>query len=172
MLFLFIVIADHLISISSDSLLSHEILCLLYFSIQGLLLPPEQPTCSGIFKDSVMLFHDRGTVNIADVVRYIVTYDPSLDPINKHKILSHITSADHAPSLFHPKLHLRIRNNASILLRAAYLQGPYALAISAREDTFHANDETVKTSSTSAPIYDHDLKASTSFWAELASEKK
>ena len=81
-----------------------------------------------------MLFHDRGTVNIADVVRYIVTYDPSLDPVNRHKILSHITSSSHAPSHPHPKLHLRIRNNASMLLRAAYLQGPYILAVSVRED--------------------------------------
>jgi len=119
-----------------------------------------------------MLFHDRGTVNIADVVRYIVTYDPSLDPINKRKIRSHITPASHARSLFHPKLHLRIRNNENVLLRAAYLQGPYALAVSVREDTFCANEGIVDESTAAAPVHDQDVKASTSFWAELASDKK
>lgn len=119
-----------------------------------------------------MLFHDRGTINIADVVRYTVTYDPLLDPINKHKIRSHITSANHATNLFHPKLHLRIRNNASVLLRAAYLQGPYALAVSVREDTFCSNEGIVDESTFAAPVYDQDVKASTSFWAELASDKK
>lgn len=118
-----------------------------------------------------MLFHDRGTVNIADVVRYTVTYDPSLDPINKPKIRPHLTPASHAPR-FHPKLHLRIRNNASMLLRAAYLQGPYILAVSVREDTFCANEGIVDESISAAPVYDQEVKASTSFWAELTSDKK
>jgi hypothetical protein len=119
-----------------------------------------------------MLFHDRGTVNIADVVRYVVTYDPALDPAHKHKILSHIASAGHGPSLLHRKLHLRVRNNASMLLRAAYLQGPYILCVSVRENTFHANTRDLEPFETSAPIYDQDLKASTSFWTELPSDKK
>ena|SRR2546421_11658665 len=118
-----------------------------------------------------MLFHDRGTVNIADVVRYIVTYDPTQDPAQKHGFLSHIASASHAP-MFQHKLHIRIRNNASMLLRAAYLQGPYVLAVAVREDTFHADDEDDRSHCSSSPIYDHDLKASTSFWAELPAEKK
>lgn len=119
-----------------------------------------------------MLFHDRGTVNIADVVRYVVTYDPALDAANKHRILSHITSAGRGPSLLHPKLHLRVRNNASMLLRAAYLQGPYILCVSVREDTFHANIEDLEPFETSAPVYDQDLKASTSFWTELPADQK
>jgi len=115
-----------------------------------------------------MLFHDRGTVNIADVVRYIITYDPAQDHVGKPRLLSHITSGHR-----HHKLHLRIRNNASMLLRPAYLQGPYVLAVSVREDTFRANDESVDcAASSAAPIYDHDLKTSTSFWAELAADKK
>ena len=118
-----------------------------------------------------MLFHDRGTVNIADVVRYIVTYDPAQDPGQKHGLLSQIASASHAP-MFQHKLHLRIRNNASILLRAAYLQGPYVLAVAVREDTFHADDEDDKSPFSSAPSYDHDLKASTSFWTELPVDKR
>lgn len=118
-----------------------------------------------------MLFHDRGTVNIADVVRYIVTYDPAQDPAQKHGLLSQIASASHAP-MFQHKIHLRIRNNASMLLRAAYLQGPYVLAVAAREDTFHADDGEEVKSSSMAPIYDHDLKASTSFWAELPVDKR
>jgi hypothetical protein len=123
-------------------------------------------------ENSTMLFHDRGTVNIAEVVRYIVTYDPIHDPINKHRFLSHITSRAHAPGLFHPRLHLRIRNHEIVLLRAAYLQGPYILSVSVREGTFCANYEAIDVPSASAPIYDQDVKASTSFWAELASDKK
>src|SRR6202035_2811404 len=119
-----------------------------------------------------MLFHDRGTVNIADVVRYIVTYDPSLDHGNKHGILSHISSATHTGNMFSSKIHLRIRNNASMLLRAAYLQGPYVLAVSVRNDKFHADDESEEIPSSAAPVYDHDLKASTSFWTELPCDKK
>jgi hypothetical protein len=119
-----------------------------------------------------MLYHDKGTVSVAEVVRYVITYDPVLDPTNKHGILSHISSASHAPHLFHPKLHLRVRNTASVLLRPAYLQGPYVLSVSVRDDSFHANDETVEEPPSSAPIYDQDLKASTSFWAELASEQR
>ena len=119
-----------------------------------------------------MLYHDRGTVNIADVVRYTITYDPAADPSSKHGLLSHIPSAGHTHSLFHPKIHLRVRNNASILLRAAYLQGPYSLCVSVREDTFHANFEAVDFPSSSSPTYDQDVKASTSFWAELGADKK
>jgi hypothetical protein len=114
-----------------------------------------------------MLFHDKGTVNIADVVRYTVTYDPHLDPSAHHGLLSR------APHLFTSKtLHLRIRNTASMLLRAAYLQGPYVLAVSVREDTFHANDETMESTSSWSPVYDHDLKTSTSFWTELPAGEK
>ena len=119
-----------------------------------------------------MLFHDRGTVQVADVVRYTITYDPALDPANKHGLLSHITSATHHPTLFHHKIQLRIRNTASMLLRPAYLQGPYVLCVSVREDTFHAFDETTDTPPSSSPIYDQDLKTSTSFWAELGCDKK
>jgi hypothetical protein len=118
-----------------------------------------------------MMFHDRGTVNIADVVRYVVTYEPALDPAQKHGFLSHIASASHAP-IFQHKVHLRIRNNASMLLRAAYLQGPYVLAVAVREDTFHADDEESVSRSSLAPVYDQDLKASTSFWAELPVDKR
>jgi len=121
---------------------------------------------------SEMLFHDKGTVEVADVVRYTITYDPALDPANTHGILSHITSAGHHPNLFHHKIQLRIRNTASMLLRPAYLQGPYVLCVSVREDTFHAFEETPNTPTSSAPIYDQDLKTSTSFWAELGCDKK
>jgi len=119
-----------------------------------------------------MLFHDRGTVNIADVVRYVVTYDPALDPGGKHRLLSHIASAGHVPGLLHPALHLRVRNNASMLLRAAYLQGPYILCVSVRENTFHANNDDLEPCETSAPVYDQDVKASTSFWTELPADRK
>jgi hypothetical protein len=74
--------------------------------------------------------------------------------------------------MFVTKMHLRIRNNASMLLRAAYLQGPYVLAVSVRDESFHADDESEEIPSSEAPVYDHDLKASTSFWTELHADKK
>ena len=114
-----------------------------------------------------MLFHDRGTVNIADVVRYTITYDPAQDPNNKHRLLPHF-----AAGYLHHRLHLRIRNNASMLLRAAYLQGPYILCVSVREASFHANYEMVDCPISSAPLYDQDLTTSTSFWAELPADKE
>jgi hypothetical protein len=46
------------------------------------------------------------------------------------------------------------------------------LAVAVREDTFHADDEDDTNLSSLAPIYDHDLKASTSFWAELPVDKR
>ena len=119
-----------------------------------------------------MLYHDKETVSIAEVVRYVVTYDPAVDTTIRHGILHHVVSSSHVPSRLHPMLHLRIRNTASVLLRPAYLQGPYALAVSVREDTFHANDETIPLEPSSTPVHNQDLKASTSFWVELASEKK
>lgn len=121
-----------------------------------------------------MLFHDKGTVSVADVVRYTITYDPSLaEPSAHHGILSHLGSSSHIPQLFRPKtLQLRIRNTASMLLRAAYLQGPYVLSVSVREDTFAANDESVTEPVEESPVYDHDLKTSTSFWTELKADRK
>jgi len=121
-----------------------------------------------------MLFHNKGTVNIADVVRYTITYDPSSDPQNRpHGILSQLGSSSHIIPQRGHTLHLRIRNDASMLLRAAYLQGPYVLAVSVRDDTFCANDESVEVSGdTPPPVYDHDLKTRTSFWTELPADKK
>ena len=59
-----------------------------------------------------------------------------------------------------------------MLLRPAYLQGPYALCVSVRDYSFRANEETVDTPTSSSPIYDQDVKTSTSFWAELGCDKK
>jgi hypothetical protein len=46
------------------------------------------------------------------------------------------------------------------------------LAVAVREDTFHADDEDDNSPCSSSPVYDHDLKASTSFWAELPADRQ
>lgn len=113
-----------------------------------------------------MLFHDRETVNIAEAVRYIITYNPALDPTTGwHRTLS-------GGHLHGRLIHVRIRNTANIVLRAAYLQGPYTLCVSVRESTFHASrEDDAERGDSPTPIYDQDVKSSTSFWAELAADK-
>jgi len=109
-----------------------------------------------------MLYHDKGTVRIAEVVRYIVTYDPSTTLSSTNQI----DSAPHLPRL--TKIFLRLRNCAPIFRRAQYLNGPYFLSVSVREAEFNANDEITGTvNETSPPLYDPEVKASKSFWAEL-----
>lgn len=108
-----------------------------------------------------MLYHDKDRVRIAEVVRYIVTYDPAV----AHGVLSpHRQSGDAHVS----KIFLRVRNCAQIIRRAQYLSGPYFIAVAVREAQFNANDEiTGKFNQTPPPLYDPELKASKSFWAEL-----
>jgi hypothetical protein len=119
-----------------------------------------------------MRYHDRKTLNVADVVRYTVTYDPSEDSEKKHRLLSQVIVKGHGHRILHPKIHLRVRNLASRVFRAAYLRGPYVLYVSVRESTFNADIDDDEIPSSSIPIYNHDLKASSSFRAELASDKK
>lgn len=68
----------------------------------------------------MLLLHTTGVSRIGDIHRYTVTYIPSQDRILPH------------PSA----LHLRIRNTASLPLRAAYLHGPYTLYVAVRRREF------------------------------------
>jgi hypothetical protein len=107
------------------------------------------------------LYHDKGTVRIAQVVRYIVTTSFSKATSEPH---------DSSPVDDKPvdKVFLRIRNCAQIFRRAQYLNGPYFIAVSVREAQFNSYDEiTGKLNKTPPPHYDPEVKASQSFWAEL-----
>jgi hypothetical protein len=117
-----------------------------------------------------MLYHDKETVSIAEVVRYIVTYDSALDSSAKHHLFPHITSDDGDARRPH-KVFIRVRNTASMLLRPAFLQGPYILSVAVREDDFCSHYCDTEEPLT-APIYDQEVKASTSFWAELPGDGK
>ena len=125
-----------------------------------------------------MFYHDCGVLRIANVVRYIITYDPILIASNEvhRKLEGHAESRSSIADSTHSKenhhhgssLFLRIRNCAQIIRRAQYLSGPYFLSVSVREAEFNANDEiTGEFNTTSPPIYEPELKANSSFWAEL-----
>ena len=61
------------------------------------------------------------STNFVQTYRYTITYTPSLDrilPLPEY-------------------LHLRIKNTASLPLRAAYLHGPYTAYVSVRRQEFH-----------------------------------
>lgn len=68
----------------------------------------------------MLLLHTTGSTRIGEVRRYTVTYTPAAD---------HILPLPTA-------LHLRIKNTASLPLRAAYLHGPYTLYVSVRRQEF------------------------------------
>lgn len=68
----------------------------------------------------MLLLHTTGVSRIGDIHRYTVTYTPSRD-----RVLP-------LPSA----LYLRIRNTASLPLRAAYLHGPYTLYVAVRRREF------------------------------------
>lgn len=68
----------------------------------------------------MLLLHTTGVSKIGEIHRYTITYTPSVD-----RVLP-------PPSA----LHLRIKNTASLPLRAAYLHGPYTLYVSVRRQEF------------------------------------
>jgi hypothetical protein len=106
-----------------------------------------------------MLYHDKGTVKVAEVVRYIVTFDP-LVRLNAGSKLHDVSHSG--------KIFLRLHNCAPIFRRAQYLSGPYFIAVSVRDADFNANDEiSGHVNQTSPPLYDPEVKPSKSFWAEL-----
>ncbi|KAI5790095.1 putative serine esterase-domain-containing protein [Geopyxis carbonaria] len=118
----------------------------------------------------MLLLHTTGITKIGEVRRYTVTYTPGQDSILP------------VPSA----LHLRIKNTASLPLRAAYLHGPYTLYVSVRRKEFQpwsskspgtaARNEQLKNDGDrppceqeeeGIPVFDPNLKAGASFYATL-----
>ncbi|KAI9681418.1 MAG: hypothetical protein M1817_002702 [Caeruleum heppii] len=99
----------------------------------------------------MLLVHQTGSVKVGEVVRYTVTYTPSLD-----RILP-------APTT----LHLKIKNASAIALRAAYLHGPYTLHVAAYPSTFSPNRTSTNPERDGVPEYEPQLKAGGSWNATL-----
>ncbi|KAI5795309.1 putative serine esterase-domain-containing protein [Peziza echinospora] len=102
----------------------------------------------------MLLLHTTGSVKIGEIVRSTITYTPSLDPLTPLPI----------------SLHLRIKNTASLPLRAAYLHGPYTIYVSVRRqefDPFHTWRSEFEEEEVPVPQYEPNLKAGASFFAQL-----
>ena len=91
----------------------------------------------------MLLLHQTGTVRVGEVVRYTLTYIPSLDRI--------------LPPPTH--LHVKIKNTSAIALRAAYLHGPYTLYVSCYPSTFDPNQKFETGEEEGDPDYEPQLKA-------------
>ncbi|RVX74574.1 hypothetical protein B0A52_01700 [Exophiala mesophila] len=91
----------------------------------------------------MLLIHQTGSVKVGEVVRYTVTYTPSLDRI--------------LPPPTH--LHVKIKNTSAIPLRAAYLHGPYTLYVSCYPSTFDPYQKFDDVKLHGAPEYEPQLKA-------------
>ncbi|KAI9886835.1 MAG: hypothetical protein M1823_001334 [Watsoniomyces obsoletus] len=98
----------------------------------------------------MLLLHQTGAVKVGEVVRYTVTYNPSLD-----RILP-----------IPPTLHLRIRNTTAAPLRAAYLHGPYTLHVASYPSIFQPNCK-LSSKEHGIPQYESQLKAGGSWDAKL-----
>ncbi|KAL8786328.1 MAG: hypothetical protein Q9195_008255 [Heterodermia aff. obscurata] len=99
----------------------------------------------------MLLVHQTGSVKIGEVVRYTLTYTPSLD-----RILP-------SPS----QLHVRIKNTSAIALRAAYLHGPYTLYAATYPSTFNPNSKHDTSHDDGVPDFEPNLKAGGSWIGHL-----
>ncbi|KAI1627884.1 putative serine esterase-domain-containing protein [Exophiala viscosa] len=91
----------------------------------------------------MLLLHQTGSVHVGEVVRYTLTYTPSLDRI--------------LPPPTH--LHVKIKNTSAIPLRAAYLHGPYTLYVACYPSTFNPYQKHEAIKEEGAPEYEPQLKA-------------
>ncbi|KAF8427741.1 putative serine esterase-domain-containing protein [Tirmania nivea] len=102
----------------------------------------------------MLLVQTSGSVKIGEIVRYTITYTPSLDRI--------FPLPDY--------LHLRIKNTASLPLRAAYLHGPYTVYVSVRRQEFRPYktwESEIEGDELEVPQYEPNLKAGASFYTLL-----
>ncbi|KAI1131373.1 putative serine esterase-domain-containing protein [Nemania abortiva] len=99
----------------------------------------------------MLLLHQVGSVKIGEVVRYTVTYTPSVD-----RILP-------SPEV----LHLRIRNTSPLPLRAAFVHGPYTLSVSAYPAHYDPNTKFENPRRYGVPEFEPMLKAAGSWSCQL-----
>ncbi|KAL2038769.1 hypothetical protein N7G274_008527 [Stereocaulon virgatum] len=103
-------------------------------------------------REKMLLVHQIGSVRVGEIVRYTLTYTPSLD-----RVLP-------SPSY----LHVKIKNTSAIPLRAAYLHGPYTLYTACYPATFDPNYKPETTYKDGAPEFEPNLKAGGSWTSRLA----
>lgn len=99
----------------------------------------------------MLLLHQTGSVKIGEVVRYTVTYTPSHD-----RILP-------SPEV----LHLRIRNTSSVVLRGAFVHGPYTLSVAAYPAHFDPNSKFEDPRRYGVPEFEPMLKANGTWSTQL-----
>ncbi|KAL8830892.1 MAG: hypothetical protein Q9191_001188 [Dirinaria sp. TL-2023a] len=99
----------------------------------------------------MLLVHQTGSVKIGEVVRYTLTYTPSYD-----RILP-------SPS----QLYVRIKNTSAIVLRGAYLHGPYTLYAATYPSTFNPNQRPEYLAQYDPPDFEPNLKAGGSWTSSL-----
>ncbi|EXJ69115.1 uncharacterized protein A1O5_08050 [Cladophialophora psammophila CBS 110553] len=99
----------------------------------------------------MLLLHQTGAVRVGEVVRYTVTYTPSLD-----RILPPPT-----------QLHVKIKNTVAAPLRAAYLHGPYTLYVACYPSTFDPYKKHQAALTEGAPDFEPQLKAGGQWNAKL-----
>lgn len=102
-----------------------------------------------------ILYSNKASLNVGQLYRYIITYTPPhVDP--------------DSPS-FGSSLFLKIKNLEAVALRAAFLAGPFILYVDVRPEDY---DQDTKIYSTAdQPMYEPQLKAGQSFYAELFMNK-
>ncbi|KAI4088366.1 MAG: hypothetical protein LQ344_006151 [Seirophora lacunosa] len=99
----------------------------------------------------MLLVHQVGSVKVGEVVRYTLTYTPSLDRV--------IPSPSH--------LFVKIKNTSAIALRAAYLHGPYTLYTACYPSTFDPNCRHESSHDEGSPEFEPNLKAGGSWSSRL-----
>ncbi|MCJ1431168.1 hypothetical protein MMC27_000519 [Xylographa pallens] len=104
----------------------------------------------------MLLIHQIGSVRVGEVVRYTVTYTPSVDRIIP------------SPS----QLYVKIKNTSAVAFRAAYLHGPYTLYAACYSTTFNPNTKYETVLQDGIPQFEPNLKAGGTWNAKLTVPEK
>ncbi|CRG88725.1 Inositol hexakisphosphate and diphosphoinositol-pentakisphosphate kinase [Talaromyces islandicus] len=99
----------------------------------------------------MLLVHQSGHVRIGEVIRYTLTYTPSIDHLLP-------TPAE---------LHVRVKNTSAIPLRAAYLHGPYTLYASCYPLDFNPDQRYPDGDRRGIPQFEPYLKAGGGWAAKI-----
>ncbi|KAL4959181.1 lipase ROG1 family protein [Aspergillus stella-maris] len=102
-------------------------------------------------KPDMLLVRQAGSVRVGEIIRYTLTYDPSLDEFQP------------PPAA----LHVKIKNTSAIPLRAAYLHGPYTLYASCYPKSFDTTGATEYADPRNAPQFEPYLKAGGVWYARI-----
>ncbi|MCJ1404010.1 hypothetical protein MMC11_007234 [Xylographa trunciseda] len=104
----------------------------------------------------MLLIHQIGSVRVGEVVRYTITYTPSVDRI--------------LPSPTH--LYVKIKNTSAVAFRAAYLHGPYTLYAACYPSSFNPNTKHENALQDGVPQFEPNLKAGGTWNARLTVPEK